>query len=87
MRHGQGDFRRAVDMADKYGFSWRNHDWHCVSITYGKGEKQLGIWGHLDVVPLGEAWIYPYTICKLIREGWPEERKIQSSTDHWSHEK
>ena len=37
---------------------------------------------------LWEAWkIYTYTICKLIREGWPEERKIQSPTDHWTHEK
>ncbi len=46
-------------LADKYGFSWQNHDWHCISITYGEGDRQLGIWGHLDVVPVGEDWIYP----------------------------
>lgn len=42
-------------LADKYGFAWQNHDWHCISIRYGQGEKQLGIWGHLDVVTVDPA--------------------------------
>lgn len=37
-------------LAERYGFAWQNHDWQCMSIRYGSGEKQLGIWGHLDVV-------------------------------------
>ena len=45
-------------LADRYGFEWENHQWHCISIRYGKGEKQLGIWGHLDIVPPGDGWIY-----------------------------
>ena len=53
-------------LAEKYGFTWRNHDWHCMSISYGTGEKQLGIWGHLDVVPVGEGWIYePFKMKKV----------------------
>lgn len=55
------------NLADKYGFAWQNHDWHCVSIRYGEGEKQLGIWGHLDVVPVGEGWIYEPFNCKKVK--------------------
>lgn len=54
-------------LADRYGFSWCNHDWHCVSITYGEGDRQLGIWGHLDVVPPGEGWIYPPFGCTKVK--------------------
>ena len=53
-------------LAEKYGFTWHNHDWHCVSIQYGEGDKQLGIWGHLDVVPLGDDWIYPPFDCTRV---------------------
>lgn len=45
-------------LAERYGFAWRNHDWQCMSISYGSGEKQLGIWGHLDVVAVDPAdWV------------------------------
>lgn len=53
-------------LADKYGFSWQNHDWQCISITYGERDRQLGIWGHLDVVPPGEDWIYPPFGCTRV---------------------
>lgn len=54
-------------LADKYGFEWENHNWHCISIRYGKGDKQLGIWGHLDVVPPGDGWIYKPFECKKVK--------------------
>lgn len=55
------------ELAEKYGFRWQNHDWHCVSISYGEGEGQLGIWGHLDIVPPGDDWIYQPYECKRIK--------------------
>lgn len=54
-------------LAEKYGFSWRNHDWHCMSISYGEGERQLGIWGHLDVVAVGEGWNYEPFVCRRVK--------------------
>lgn len=54
-------------LADKYGFEWENHQWHCISIRYGKGPKQLGIWGHLDVVPPGDGWIYEPFSCRKVK--------------------
>lgn len=55
-------------LADKYGFRWENHDWHCISISYGSGEKQLGIWGHLDVVavdPPDWRFTQPFTCVQI----------------------
>ena len=54
-------------LADKYGFPWRNHNWHCMSISYGSGVRQLGIWGHLDVVPPGDGWIYEPYKCRQVK--------------------
>lgn len=59
--------RQMGRLAEKYGFIWRNHNWHCMSISYGEGEKQLGIWGHLDVVPPGDGWIYEPFVCKKVK--------------------
>ena len=28
-------------------------------VEYGDGEEMVGVLGHMDVVPLGEGWIYP----------------------------
>lgn len=57
-RHCAQALLKMGQLADRYGFEWKNHDWHAVSIRYGKGPQQLGIWGHLDVVPAGDGWIY-----------------------------
>lgn len=43
----------------KYGFQTENHENRCVSISFGSGAVEIGIWGHLDVVPAGGEWIYP----------------------------
>lgn len=59
--------RQMGHLAEKYGFAWQNHGWHCVSIRYGKGEKQLGVWGHLDVVPAGEDWLNEPFVCRKVR--------------------
>lgn len=49
-------------MGQKYGFGTENDDYYCASLIYpGRTEEELGILGHLDVVPEGEGWHYePY---------------------------
>lgn len=59
--------RQMSRLADRYGFEWQNHDWHAISIRYGSGSHQLGIWGHLDVVPVGEDWLYQPFECKKVK--------------------
>ncbi|WP_394924396.1 Sapep family Mn(2+)-dependent dipeptidase [uncultured Robinsoniella sp.] len=58
---------RFLRMADGYDFRYENHEYYCCSILFGSGETELGIWGHLDVVPEGRDWIYPPYTC--IRKG------------------
>lgn len=46
-------------LGEKYGFETENVDDRCGVISYRNGEKKIGMWGHLDVVPEGNDWIYP----------------------------
>lgn len=49
-------------LAEGYGFSVENDDYYTLSILRpGASDRELGILGHLDVVPEGECWRYaPY---------------------------
>lgn len=49
----------ACARAEAYGFETCNHEGYCASVFWGDRENALGIFGHLDVVPEGEDWIYP----------------------------
>ena len=56
----------AAAICADYGFAVRNHEYHCGSLLEkGTGEtrKRVGLFGHLDVVPLGEGWEYPPLAC------------------------
>ncbi len=37
---------------------------------YGAGEKCLGLFGHSDVVPAGDGWLYTNPFEPIIRDGW-----------------
>ena len=42
-----------LQIGKEYGLDTKNFD-SCVGrIRYGDGEKSIGIWSHLDVVPVG----------------------------------
>lgn len=58
-----------LQIAASYGFEVRDCDGHAGEIFYSKGctGLDIGIWGHLDVVPEGEGWSYPPY--ELSREG------------------
>jgi succinyl-diaminopimelate desuccinylase len=49
----------ALKRASEYGFETDNHEGYCGSVYYGDRGNALGVFGHLDVVPVGEGWIYP----------------------------
>ena len=54
---------KAQELAEKYGFKTENHEYHCMSVLYGEGEKEIGIVCHLDVVPAGDGWsVEPYAL-------------------------
>ena len=53
-------------------------DGHCLTIATGKGNVEIGIWNHLDVVPEGKEWIYPPYTCTE-KDGFLIGRGIQDN--------
>lgn len=49
----------ALALGEKLGFRTGNLDNRVGWIEYGDGEEMVAVLGHLDVVPLGDGWIYP----------------------------
>lgn len=52
-----------LELGAGYGFLTDNCDGYCGSISFGEGDRTIGIWGHLDVVKAGEGWTYPSFSC------------------------
>ena len=48
-----------LELGKTLGFRTKNIDGYCGYIEFGKGEKLVGIIGHLDVVPSGDGWETP----------------------------
>lgn len=44
----------------------------------GKGNVEIGIWNHLDVVPEGKGWIYPPYTCTE-KDGYLIGRGVQDN--------
>lgn len=57
------DCRKMLDFALErgryYGFETMNHDGYAGSICYGDPDNAIGIFAHLDVVPVEDGWLYP----------------------------
>lgn len=52
---------KALELAAGHGLTPTNHGYNYGTATYGQGDKTVGIFSHLDVVPEGDGWIYsPY---------------------------
>ena len=57
------DCRRVLDhMMERgthYGFDVQDHDGYAVSVSMGDPVDAIGMIAHLDVVPVGDGWVYP----------------------------
>ena len=60
-----------LTLGRKYGFAVENDADHCLSILLPgqKGECELGLLGHLDVVPEGEGWKHD-PFCAVEKDGY-----------------
>ena len=48
-----------LGMGEKLGFQPFNHEYYCGTLLWkGESETEIGICGHLDVVPVGAGWTY-----------------------------
>jgi len=51
---------KAMEIGKKYGFETDNDEYYNVSFVLpGATKRELGILGHIDVVPEGEGWSFP----------------------------
>lgn len=59
---GEG-LKKALELflafGERDGFKTKNIKNLAGQISYGKGDKKLGIFGHVDVVPVGDGWDSP----------------------------
>ena len=48
-------------LGEKHGYATRNHENYIGQIEFTRGDRTVGIWAHLDVVPVNDpaAWVYP----------------------------
>lgn len=54
-------FERVLARATELGFTTETHEGYAISVLSGKGEQEIGLVSHLDVVPAGENWtVEPY---------------------------
>ena len=61
MPYGKGVydcFEFLKELALKDGFNVDLCDGHCLEISYGKGERLIGIFAHQDVVPVTPGWTH-----------------------------
>ncbi|MBR5485122.1 MAG: Sapep family Mn(2+)-dependent dipeptidase [Oscillospiraceae bacterium] len=46
-----------LNKANAMGLSTKDYDGYCGTVEIGSGEKEIGIFAHLDVVPEGNGWL------------------------------
>lgn len=64
-----------LSVANRFGFTTINYDYYGGEVVYGEGEE-IGIVGHLDVVPVGFGWnTDPFTLTEV--DGWLYGRGIE----------
>jgi len=60
---------KAVEIFSRYGYRAENCDGKYGLAYYGEGEKTVGLFGHSDVVPVGEGWIYTEPFEPIEKDG------------------
>lgn len=62
--------KKATEYAQEMGFDTRLEADRGYSLaSYGQGEKTVGLFGHSDVVPAGDGWLYTKPFEPIIRDG------------------
>lgn len=69
------------DLGKRHGYSTRNYDHYVGSIAFTQGEEEVGIWAHLDVVPVPDPseWAYPPFEGTLVEDRYLIGRGVQDN--------
>lgn len=69
------------ELGRKHGYASRNYDDYVGAITFTPGEEEVGIWSHLDVVPVPDPaeWDYPPFEGTLVEDRYLIGRGVQDN--------
>ena len=69
------------DLGRKHGYATRNYDHYVGSIAFTQGAEEVGIWAHLDVVPVPDPaeWDYPPFEGTLVEDRYLIGRGVQDN--------
>lgn len=70
-----------IDLGARHGYTHRNYDNYVGAITFTPGAEEVGIWAHLDVVPVPEPadWDYPPFEGTLVEDRYLIGRGVQDN--------
>lgn len=68
-------------LGERHGYTSRNYDNYVGKITFSEGEEEVGIWSHLDVVPVPDPadWDYPPFEGTLVDDRYLIGRGVQDN--------
>ncbi|MBP3657556.1 MAG: M20/M25/M40 family metallo-hydrolase [Clostridia bacterium] len=68
-------------LGQKRGYASRNFDHYVAAVDFTQGEEEIGIWSHLDVVPVPDPaeWDYPPFDCTLVEDRYLIGRGVQDN--------
>lgn len=68
-------------LGERHGYAYTDYDHYVGSLTFSRGETDIGIWSHLDVVPVEDPadWDYPPFECTMVEDRYLIGRGVQDN--------
>ena len=72
------------DLGRRHGYQTRNYDNYVGAITFSEGDEEVGIWSHLDVVPVPDPaeWDYPPFEGVIVEDRYIIGRGVQDNMEN-----
>lgn len=69
------------DLGRRHGYSSDNYDNYVGAVHFSKGDMSVGLWAHLDVVPVPDPddWDYPPFDCTVVEDRYMIGRGVQDN--------
>ncbi|NLB90744.1 MAG: M20 family metallopeptidase, partial [Clostridiales bacterium] len=77
----QDALKYMFDLAENHDYTWKNYGNYIGEILFTKGDSSVGIWAHLDVVPVGDPskWDYPPYDATVVENRYIIGRGVQDN--------
>lgn len=80
-QHCRDALQYMFDLGRRHGYDSRNYDHYVGAINFSQGDEEIGIWAHLDVVPVENPadWDYPPFEGTLVDDRYLIGRGVQDN--------